>query len=324
MIFANRNTIVLALASVAALSIATWFQDPAIGQQSSGAQAGSNDITVCVGPDSIMRAPDVKTGFCPPGTEKLSVAAADLEKLDNDDDDPLGPKKEPKEPGADPLSGVEKRLSDLEASPLFEVVDDKGRVMFSVAPGKVQLYDDDRTPVAAMLATSDGGEFIARTSDRKLSTVIASYGDRAGFRVTEGGVPTFDLLRQETGNYSLRMPLRDGLLAGIGESKAGTGALVVGDLHGRPRASLGLTDGRGAANIFNESGNGIASLAESTNGGGLLLLTNSDSYVRVKFGNNDNRYGVVMAFPPGFPYVPKSGLPGSYMLGCAGGPSCVP
>ena len=41
-------------------------------------------------------------------------------------------------------------------------------------------------------------------------------------------------------------------------------------------------------------------------------------------GTNGNRYGVVMALPQGLPYVPKSGLPGSYMLGCAPGPACVP
>jgi len=322
--FLRRKTILFALAGICVFSLVAWFEDAAIGQQGTSGQPANSDITVCVGSDSIMRSPDAKTGFCPAGTEKISLAAADLEKPDNDDDDALDPKKKPEDAGSDPLSDIEKRLDDLEGSPLFEVVDNSGRVMFRVAPEKVQLFDDNRTAVAEMLATSDGGEFVARTADRKLSSFIGSYGDRAGFRISEGGVPTFDLLRQDGGNYSLRIPMGDGLLAGVGESKAGTGALVVGDLHGRSRASLTLNDGRGVANIFNEGGNGVAALSQSVNGGGLLILTNADGYARVKFGNNDNRYGVVMAFPPGLPYVPKSGLPGSYMLGCAGGGSCVP
>jgi hypothetical protein len=54
------------------------------------------------------------------------------------------------------------------------------------------------------------------------------------------------------------------------------------------------------------------------------VLTDANSKATVMMKTNNNRYGVVMALPPGFPYVPKSGLPGSYILGCAGGPSCVP
>jgi hypothetical protein len=322
--FASRNKIGFGIATVIVLSIPAWFENVAVSQQRPGEQAANNDVTVCVGPDSIMRSPDAKTGFCPTGTEKLTLAGADLVKPDDDDDDALVPTPKPIQMKSDPLSDIEKRLSDLAASPLFEVVDDSGRVMFRVAPEKVQVYDNNRTAVAGILSSSDGGEFVARTADRKLSCFIGSYGDHAGFRMTEGGVPTFDLLRQEGGNYSLRIPMGDGLLAGVGESKAGTGALVVGDLHGRPRASLTLGDGRGGANIFNEGGNGISVLSQSAAGGGLLVLTNADSYVRVKFGNNDDRYGVVMAFPPGLPYVPKSGLPGSYMLGCAGGGACTP
>jgi hypothetical protein len=175
-----------------------------------------------------------------------------------------------------------------------------------------------------MLANSEGGEFVARSADGRLSAFLGSYGERVGLRLTEGGAPRLDLLRQEAGNYSFKIPFGDGVIAGIGESKAGTGALVIGDLHGRARVSLTINDGKGAASVFNDSGNAIASLTESVNGGGLLVLTDKNSYAMVKMGSNSNRYGVVMAFPPGFPYVPRSGLPGSYFLGCTGGGSCVP
>jgi hypothetical protein len=68
-------------------------------------------------------------------------------------------------------------------------------------------------------------------------------------------------------------------------------------------------------------------LTESGNGGGALGLTDANSLAVVKMGVNYNRYGVVMTFPPGVPYIPSLGLPGSYILGCAANPSgaiCVP
>ena len=57
----------------------------------------------------------------------------------------------------------------------------------------------------------------------------------------------------------------------------------------------------------------------------MLAIANSAKDPVVKMGVNDNRYGVVLTGPrAGFPLVPRSGLPGSYILGCAGGSSCKP
>ncbi len=305
-------------ASAIVLLLANCFVVTAMGQ-------GNNDVRVCVGSDSVLRSPDAKTGFCPKGTEQLTLAAAELEKPDEtDENDPLGPTKKQKSELDQQLAELEKRVANLEKSPLFEVVDKAGRVIFSVAPGRVQLYNDNQIPVAEMLATAEGGEFVGRSTDGNLSAFLGAYGERAGLRVSEGGQPRLDLLKQPAGNYSLRIHAGDGDIAGIGESRAGTGALVVGDQAGQLKAAIQVNDGKGAVSIFNDSGHGVASLTQSVNGGGLLVLTDANSYARVMMGTNNSRYGVVMAFPPGGPYVPKSGLPGSYMLGCAGGPACVP
>jgi hypothetical protein len=253
------------------------------------------------------------------------LAGPDIKKLDNvDENDPLGPTKK-EESGLDQrLAELENRVNNLETSSLFEVVNRKGDVIFSVAPGKAQLYNQNKTAVAAMFAKAEGGEFVARSGDGKLSTFLGAYGERAGLRITEGDNPRLDMLRQAGGNYSLRIRSGSGDIAGIGESKAGTGALVVGDKTGEHKAAIQVDGGKGAVSIFNQSGQGVASLTQSENGGGLLVLTDAGGAATVLMKTNDNRYGVVMALPTGFPYVPKSGLPGSYMLGCAAGPACVP
>jgi len=309
-----RSKIAFGVASILVVSVGTWFELTTSGQD--------NDVTVCVGSDSVLRAP--ASGICPPGSQQIKLAGPDIKKLDAvDENDPLGPTKRAKE--LDPrLAEFEKRISNLENSALFEVVNEKGDVIFSVAPGRAQLYNQDKTAVAAMLATSEGGEFVARSSDGNVATFLGAYGERAGLRITEGDNARLDLLRQAGGNYSLRIRSGSGDIAGIGESQAGTGALVVGEKGGNHRAAIQVDGGKGAVSIFNKSGQGVASLTESVNGGGLLVLTDAGGTATVLMKTNDNRYGVVMAFPPGFPYVPKSGLPGSYMLGCAAGPACVP
>ena len=71
----------------------------------------------------------------------------------------------------------------------------------------------------------------------------------------------------------------------------------------------------------------VLGLVTSTTGGGLLHIGNHAGPSAVKMGHNGHRYGIVMAGPiMGFPYVPRSGLPGSYFMGCASGerPACTP
>src|SRR6058998_3929504 len=126
-----RKKIAFGVTSIVVLSLAAWFVILATGQ-------GNNDVRVCVGSDSVLQSPDEKTGFCPKGSEQLTLAAAELEKPDEtDENDPLGPTKKQKSELDQQLADLEKRVTDLEKSPLFEVVDKAGRVIFSVAPGRV-------------------------------------------------------------------------------------------------------------------------------------------------------------------------------------------
>ena len=283
------------------------------------ADAQDNDVTICVGADSILRSPE--SDICPSGSQRFKVSGPGILKSDAKDVDPT---TQPAGSKSGPLAAIEERISELETSSVFEVVDNEGRPIFSVAPGRVYLYNSNGAVLAALGATADGGAFSARTPDAKVTAFIRALGDRVGLRINEGDLTRLALGRGEAGNYSLQFPLGDKVIAGLGESKAGTGVLVVGDVRGPTRAAMEVNDGKGALNVFNLDGRGVASLTESVGGGGLLVLTDANSNATVMMKTNNNRYGVVMALPPGLPYVPKSGLPGSYMLGCAGGPACVP
>ena len=284
----------------------------------------SNDVTVCIGPDSILRSP--ASGACPRGSRQLNLGGPDLPNADAvDGSDSLGPAKKDEATLDRRLQALEERIGKLENAALFEVVSQKGDVMFSVTPRTVQVYSENKIAVAAITASSDGGQFVARTADGNVTTYLGAYRDRAGLRIAEGNTPRLDLLRQAAGNYSLRIPAGAGDIAAIGESLAGTGAIVVGDRGGNHKAGLQVDGGKGAATIFNKGGQGVASLTQSGNGGGLLVLAKAAGGATVLMkASETNTYGVVMALPSGFPYVPKSGLPGSYMLGCAPSSACVP
>ncbi|HVZ19993.1 MAG TPA: hypothetical protein VG871_02965, partial [Vicinamibacterales bacterium] len=131
--------------------------------------------------------------------------------------------------------------------------------------------------------------------------------------------------RRETGTYSLRFMSSAGMVAGIGESQAGTGLIAVNDRGGRPRATISVVDGKGAFSVLNAAGETVAGLTVGQSGGGLLATADAAGEPIVKMGSSPKGYGVVLTGPAaGLPFVPKSGLPGSYLLGCAGGPSCVP
>ncbi|HTT24838.1 MAG TPA: hypothetical protein VMG82_38340 [Candidatus Sulfotelmatobacter sp.] len=308
-----KKKITRTVTNILVLSVAPWCVLTAAGQ--------SNDVTVCIGSDSILRSP--ASGICPRGTQKIELSGPEINKADPGND-ALGPVPLSNQSPSDPLDAIERRIAELEKTSVFEVVDHQGRVILSIGPGRMQLYNPSGTVVAAMGATAYGGAFAARSSDGKVTTSISALNSRLDLRIAEGDFTWLDVGRQEAGNYSLKIPMSDKVIAGIGESKAGTGAIVIGDGSGRPRAAMEVNAGKGSFDIFNADGHGIASLTESGNGGGLLVLTDAASNAKVMMKSNDNRYGVVMAFPPKLLYLPKSGFPASYMLGCAAGPACTP
>lgn len=253
----------------------------------------------------------------------------------------------PSDSESDQLADLERRVGELESGDLFTVVNDRGKKVFSITSANsastATIFNSSEVALAFMGATASGAYFEARAADgswratlsadenwaglRLMERVTENVNDQGATRQVTSDVARIELGRRETGNYALRFPAKSGEpIAGIGESKAGSGAIVVGDPDGKRRAAILVgDDGKGIIGIYNTGGNAILAFGEAVgNGGGALAIGDAKSEPRVKMGTKDNRYGVVMALPQGLPYVPKSGLPGSYMLGCAGGSACVP
>ena len=313
---------------VAALGTASLAALPIAHRAAAHATAlGSGDVIVCIGTDSLMRSPE--SGNCPDTSTPITLAGPDLKNIDAiDEDDPLGPTNPNARTLSPAIAELERRIEDLERGPVFEVVTREGEVIFRIAPEQVQLFYGSETPVAEMLAMPDGGLLRARAADDARSAVMGAYGAYAGLRLADGGISRLDLLRRAGGNYSFVIPKGRGYVAGIGESSAGTGALSIGNDAGQAKAVMSVDGGVGAVTVYNHSSNPVATIREGVSGAGLMALGNSSGSMLVKLGtNNDDRYGVVLALPLGLPYVPRSGLPGSYMLGCAANPSgrvCLP
>lgn len=284
-------------------------------------------LVLCVGQDSILRALPASPG-CPPGQALLPLTPASNGPEPNDpiefDDADIRP-----QPGwkNDAPGKLEERVAKLKKSPFFTVVDKQGSRLFAVAPDTIQVFSGDGTATATVNARNNGGFFAATTANHSLSVAIGASASRAGVRFEEGGVARLELGRHPTATWSLRVNTPEapgGMIAGIGQSAAGTGAVIAGDQAGRIRAWMTFAEGKGNVGISSASGTSIASLREAQNGGGLLSLGDENGREAVKM-DVVNGYGAVLAGPIlGLPLVTGSGLPGSYFLGCRGGDACRP
>lgn len=329
----------IAAGSVATASVVTWI---AVGHHASSATAvptfdsGENDdVVVCVGSDEVLRRAPPE-GSCPPNTTRIALSGPDHQAKDLTDDttDPFagagataqGPSGKGPRRVAGSLEDIERRIDLLEKAPLFEVADKQGNVIFYVAEGRADLYNSAGNVVAGIRATALGGFFQGRSADGLLAATIGVSGASAGVSIQEAGLTRIDMGRQQAGNYSLRFQSRVGsTLAGIGESQAGSGVMLVADPEGHKRVSMSINEGRGSLELFNAQGMALLDLSQKDSGGGMLTIRAGDGTAMVKMTNNDERYGVVMTGPrASLPYVPSSGLPGSYFLGCAAGPACMP
>ncbi len=287
-------------------------------------------ITACAGADLVLRIA-AANGTCPAGTSpvKLGIRDTKPDPPDCDDCDPLhDPASKP--PSADArLAALEQRIENLEKAPVFEVVDSTGSLIYRVSGDAATLYSRDGTAVAGMVASDTGGVFVVKSADGRAqrSVTLGVSGGNVGLRFMEGGKVRLDMIRNDAGgNFALKVPgsSATGAIAGIGESRVGTGAMVAGDKSGSIRASLSIDTGKGAATVFNGGGIAIVAVREAVTGGGIVMLGNSSGAPAVKMVTPYDRYGAVLTGPgAGFPYVPHSGLPGSYMLGCAAGPTCL-
>ena len=281
--------------------------------------AGQSDVKLlpCVAPDQVLYA-SRSNGECLPGHREFTLEDDEedtCELCDPFDDE----KKDPN--GANELKA---RVEALERAPYLEVVDKADRVIFRVGPEGARLFDAASKPAADLGASAAGGWITLYSGDAEVA--LAATGRNSGMRVEESGVARMDMGSSKGGPYALRVSSPQSIIAGLGQSRAGSGALVIGTPT-KTKATLTISDGRGMLSVFNHSPSDGAAMTQPTIGGGMIDLGMADGNSAVKMGHNGNRYGIVLAGPVlGLPLVPRSGLPGSYFMGCASGekPACVP
>jgi hypothetical protein len=274
---------------------------------------------VCAAPDGILHAPAADDS-CPDGYEPIHLSTAESAEYS----DPWNPR--PPEPvTAGRLGDVERRIAALERASLFEVVDQADRIVFRVTPQYARVYQAGGDAVAELRAPTGDGFMTTRSSDGSLEVFGGTSGDRSGFGIRDADRPRIELSKRPMGNYTLIVSSAGGhLAAGIGESQAGTGLMSAHDDAGRMRASIAAAGNLGSLNVLNSFGRAVLGVTEGNARGGSFVIGDAESNTMLKM-NNNGRYGAVLAGPgAGLALVYGSGMPGSYILGCAGGGSCTP
>jgi hypothetical protein len=318
-----------AAGSAAWLTLSQGPQNAAGGTPAAG--PGQDKMVVCIAQDSSLRA--VAGSACPAGLTLVPLASA------GPGDSDAAPKSRQLDLE---ITDMERRVAQLKRSPLFTVVDKNDQPIFAVTGDQVIVYQptpglvgpgrpkektySQPAEAVSISFTGDKGEFTARSDDRTLEASLGSKAGKLGFWVSELSISRLEVGEGESGTYALRVRNPGGgLIAGIGETRAGTGALIVGDATGKPRVMMTVADGKGSLDVLNAGGAKVATLTEGATAGGLFTINDSKGTTMAKMGVNQDSYGVVLAGPrAGFPLVPRSGLPGSYFLGCAAGPACQP
>jgi hypothetical protein len=156
-------------------------------------------------------------------------------------------------------------------------------------------------------------------SSSVVSATIKARGSDAGIEIYQSD-RRLALGRRSNGRYGLEVLAPGGrrLVAGIGESEAGSGIAMVADAAGNPRVTMSghSESGTGRVVVANVGGKAVATLsADGFGGSGLLQLTNASGTVMVSAGTLDG-VGMVSAGPGAFQHgIMFLGLPASYIVG---------
>ena len=171
---------------------------------------------------------------------------------------------------------------------------------------------------AWIVADNSGGMLLTQTVAGDRQAMISSQGKRAHVLIKENDQDRIDLGRQNNGRYSLLVSgAQNKVVAGIGQSKAGSGLVLVADAAGAERAKMWVDSpaGGGRVDVANSS-SAIVGVISAGAQAGHLQLTDSGGKPMVEAGVIDSGAGVVRAGPlmrdSGVGLV---GLVPSYILG---------
>jgi hypothetical protein len=209
---------------------------------------------------------------------------------------------------------LERRLKDLEARDRrgtlrgrrvhapFEVVMNKGEGharLFRVEEQNVIFYNGDQRPVAWIRADVRGGLLVTESVDGGRTALIAAQEKRAHVLITENNQDRVDLGRRENGRYNLQVfGTQKKVVAGIGQSKAGPGVVVIADAAGTEKAVMFLDESKnsGRLEVNNSTGTPVAAIGASAEAG-FLQLKDGGGTAMVYAGINGQGAGVVNTGP---------------------------
>jgi hypothetical protein len=231
----------------------------------------------------------------------------------------------------------DERLLDRTAMAPFEVLNEAGIVVFSVKapdvggyPATTEIFNETGGRVAVVAANGEGGSmgvesgvsqpYTSGVSGAAASAALHAFGEYADLSVHVGTKKKLDLGRRSDGRYGFRVyGENDAIVAGIGESDAGSGVALVADAKGQARATLNCTAGTGSgeARILEASDKVIGLLSGAGQAGsGVFRLSNNTDTVMVEAGVLPSGIGAVRAGPGAFQHgLHWLGLPASWIEG---------
>ena len=210
------------------------------------------------------------------------------------------------------LQRLESRLKDLEyrkrmgtlsgrkvRAPFQVVTKEKKQRLLRIEEQNVTFYNHDQKPVVWIQTDDSGGMLHAQTAAGDREVMLRAQGRRSHLLIKEKGNDRVDLGRRANGGYSLQVyGPQNSVVAGIGQSRIGTGILAIGDAAGvdKVRISIDATSGLGSMLVVaNAAGTVVGSMSAAA-GGGTLVLTDSGGNSMVEAGLTDG-VGVVRTLP---------------------------
>ncbi len=196
---------------------------------------------------------------------------------------------------------LERRLRDLEARDRrgtmrgrrvvapFEVVMKKGdghSRLLRIEEQSVTFYNGDAKPVVWIVADQSGAMLQTQSVAGNREARIAAQDKRAHLLIKENDQDRIDLGRQNTGRYSLRVfGAQNKMVAGMGQSEAGSGLMHIADATGALKGSLFVDSGNASGRLEIKNGAGtIVGLMSANSEAGLLQLTDGGGSPMVEAG----------------------------------------
>ncbi len=258
--------------------------------------ARSVTVHTCAAADGTLR----MTGEavpCAPGDRRVRINVDVPEEKDCEEDD-------------DRMQTLERRLKDLEyrdrmgtlrgrrVRAPFAVVTNKGTRLMRIDEQNVAFYNQDAKLVVWIETDFSGGLLQTNSATGDREATIAAQGTRSHLVIKEKGEARVDLGRRADGHYSLQVygPANK-MVAGIGQSAAGSGVMLISDAAGTTKVRMSFEARRGATvAVANRAGFDVGTISALA-GGGVLELSDAAGRAMVEAGLTEDNVGVVRTFP---------------------------